>query len=83
MKNTNLDKKVVVDHEKCIQCGRCADICWNKAMRMGPDGYPYMSITELTDEWNMCWDKTDDLSLLLVRNKYEPFTAFLLVKAVR
>lgn len=50
MKNTNLDKRVVVDHEKCVQCGRCADICWNGAMKMGPDGYPYMSITELTDE---------------------------------
>lgn len=56
MKNTNLDKKVVVNREKCIHCGRCADICWNGAMQMGPDGYPYMSITELTDEWKMCWE---------------------------
>lgn len=56
MKNTILDKKVVVDRDKCIQCGRCADICWNRAMQIGPDGYPHMSITELTDEWNMCWE---------------------------
>lgn len=56
MKNNNLDKKVAVNREKCIHCGRCADICWNGAMQMGPDGYPYMSITELTDEWKMCWE---------------------------
>lgn len=56
MKNTNLDKKVVVDREKCVRCGRCADICWNGAMQMGPDGYPRMGITELTDEWRMCWE---------------------------
>lgn len=56
MKNTNLDKKVVVDREKCIRCGRCADICWNGAMEMGPDGWPRMAITRLTDEWKMCWE---------------------------
>lgn len=56
MKNTNLGKKVVVDREKCVCCGRCADICWNGAMQMGPDGYPRMGITELTDEWKMCWE---------------------------
>ena len=56
MKNNNLDKKVVVNREKCIHCGRCADICWNGALQMGPDGCPYMSITELTDEWHMCWE---------------------------
>lgn len=56
MKNTNLDKKVTVDREKCIRCGRCAGICWNGAMEIGADGYPYMSITGLTDEWKMCWE---------------------------
>lgn len=56
MKNANLDKKVVVDREKCVRCGRCADICWNGAMQMGPDGYPRMGITELADEWRMCWE---------------------------
>lgn len=56
MKNKILDKKLVVDKEKCIHCRRCEQICWNGALKMGADGMPHMTITRITDEWHMCWE---------------------------
>lgn len=56
MKNKELDKKLVIDREKCTQCGLCQRTCWNGALKLGKDGWPEMAITELTDEWNMCWE---------------------------
>ena len=56
MKNEILDKKLIIDREKCIRCGFCVRTCWNGALCMGKDGFPQMAITQLTDEWNMCWE---------------------------
>lgn len=56
MKNNILDKKLVIDREKCTHCGRCREICWNGMLKMDGDGYPYMDFTDLSDEWHMCWE---------------------------
>lgn len=56
MKNNNLDKHLVIDHEKCTHCGLCVKTCWNGALKMEENGYPEICVTELTDEWNMCWE---------------------------
>ena len=34
MKNHNLDKKLVIDREKCIRCGLCERTCWNGALKI-------------------------------------------------
>ncbi len=56
MKNKILDKKLVIDKEKCIHCGLCEKTCWNGALKLDKDGCPQMCITELKNEWNMCWE---------------------------
>ena len=56
MKNNILDKHLIIDKEKCIHCGLCEKTCWNGALKLGKDRIPEMNITEITDEWNMCWE---------------------------
>lgn len=57
MKNNILDKKLIVDKEKCIHCGLCQTTCWNGALKLDPENrFPQMVITEITDEWHMCWE---------------------------
>lgn len=56
MKNGTLDKKLVIDHDKCIHCGLCLKTCWNGALSLGKDGFPTMELKAPKDEWNMCWE---------------------------
>ena len=57
MKNDILDKRLVIDKTKCIKCGTCEKICWNGALKLSSeDGYPKQTITEIIDEWHLCWE---------------------------
>ena len=57
MKNDILDKRLVIDKTKCIKCGTCEKICWNGALKLSnEDGYPKQTITEIIDEWHLCWE---------------------------
>ena len=56
MKNNILDKHLIIDKEKCIHYGLCEKTCWNGALKLGKDRIPEMNRTEITDEWNMCWE---------------------------
>lgn len=56
MKNNILDKKLTVDRNKCIHCGRCEQICWNGVLEMGKDRIPHMELSKPEDEWHMCWE---------------------------
>lgn len=57
MKNDILDKKLVINEEKCIHCGLCEKTCWNGALKLtGENRTPTMVITEITDEWHLCWE---------------------------
>ncbi len=56
MKNGILDKKLIIDKEKCIRCGLCVRTCWNGALKTDGSGHPEQAVTVLTDEWNMCWE---------------------------
>lgn len=49
------DANLMIDPEKCTQCGLCTRICWTHAMVKGPDGLPVMNQVSPDDIWHSCW----------------------------
>ena len=43
-----------VDKEKCIQCGKCINVCSGMVIEFGEDGYPQMKEFERYG-WRGCW----------------------------
>lgn len=55
MRLTAQEANLIIDKDKCTQCGLCTHICWTHAMVKNEDGYPVMREVDPSNRWHSCW----------------------------